>query len=393
MTESLMTTYNRLPVNFTHGQGVWLEDSQGRRYLDALSGIAVCGLGHAHPKVTQAIKEQSSRLLHTSNLYGIEPQEKLAERLTSLTGMENVFFCNSGAEANECAIKIARRFGHQKGIEKPGIVVMEGAFHGRTLATLTATANAAAKQGFGPLVDGFYRVPYNDTQAVEELAQREDIVAVLVEPVQGEGGVNIPDAGYLKTLRAICDNNNCLLMLDEIQTGNGRTGHWFACQGEGVSPDVLTTAKGLGNGVPIGACLAHGEAAQLLNPGSHGTTFGGNPLCCATALAVLDTIEQEKLLENAASRGQYLLDLFQEGLKELSAIKQIRGKGLMVAIELDRACGQLVSDALDAGLLINVTAGNTIRLLPPLTISREETAEIAQRLIPLIKTFLDQTNG
>ena len=393
MTESLMTTYNRLPVNFTHGQGVWLEDSQGRRYLDALSGIAVCGLGHAHPKVTQVIKEQSSRLLHTSNLYGIEPQEKLAERLTSLTGMENVFFCNSGAEANECAIKIARRFGHQKGIEKPGIVVMEGAFHGRTLATLTATANAAAKQGFGPLVDGFYRVPYNDTQAVEELAQRDDIVAILVEPIQGEGGVNIPDAGYLKTLRTICDDNNCLLMLDEIQTGNGRTGHWFACQGEGVQPDVLTTAKGLGNGVPIGACMARGDAAQLLNPGSHGTTFGGNPLCCATALAVLATIEQEQLLSNTASRGQYLLDLFQEGLKELPAIKQIRGKGLMVAIELDRPCGQLVSDALNAGLLINVTASNTIRLLPPLTISREETAEIAQRLIPLIKTFLDQTNG
>ena len=393
MTDSLMTTYSRLPVTFIHGQGIWLVDSQGRRYIDALSGIAVCGLGHGHPKVTQAIKEQSSRLLHTSNLYGIDTQEKLAERLTSLTGMEKVFFCNSGAEANECAIKIARRFGHSKGIDKPGIIVMEGSFHGRTLATLTATANEAAKQGFGPLVEGFHRVPFNAPQAIEKLSQQKDIVAVLVEPIQGEGGINIPDAGYLKALRQICDNNNCLLMLDEIQTGNGRTGHWFACNSEEVIPDVLTTAKGLGNGLPIGACLAKGKAAQMLNPGSHGTTFGGNPLCCATALTVLDTIEQEQLLDNATSCGQLFLDLFQEGLRNVSAVKNIRSKGLMIAIELDRPCGQLVSDALNAGLLINVTAGNTIRLLPPLIISREDTAEIAQRLIPLIKTFLDTSKG
>ncbi|MTI13547.1 aspartate aminotransferase family protein [Sansalvadorimonas verongulae] len=393
MTDSLMTTYNRLPVTFTHGEGIWLEDSHGRRYIDALSGIAVCGLGHAHPKITQAIKEQSRRLLHTSNLYGIDSQEKLADRLVDLTGMEKVFFCNSGAEANECAIKIARRYGHSKGIEKPGIVVMDGSFHGRTLATLTATASKAAKQGFGPLLEGFYRVPFNNPKAVEKLAQQSDIVAVLVEPVQGEGGVNIPDTGYLEALREICDENNCLLMLDEIQTGTGRTGHWFACQNAGVSPDVLTTAKGLGNGLPIGACLAKGDAAQMLNPGSHGTTFGGNPLCCATALAVLDTIEQEQLLKNAVSCGQLFLDLFQRGLGDLPEVKNIRGKGLMIAIELDRPCGQLVSDALEAGLLINVTAGNTVRLLPPLIVSRDDTAKIAQRLIPLIKTFLDASKG
>ncbi|WP_281646842.1 aspartate aminotransferase family protein [Parendozoicomonas sp. Alg238-R29] len=388
MTESLMKTYNRLPVTFTTGEGVWLEDNDGKRYLDALSGIAVCGLGHAHPRVVQAIREQSSKLLHTSNLYGIEAQEKLAERLTGLTGMEKVFFCNSGAEANECAIKIARRYGHQKGIEKPGIVVMEGAFHGRTLATLTATANAAAKQGFGPLLEGFYRVPFNDTQAVEELTAREDIVAVLVEPIQGEGGVNIPDAGYLKALRSICDDNDCLLMVDEIQTGNGRTGQWFACQHENVKPDVISTAKGLGNGLPIGACMAQGEAAKILVPGSHGTTFGGNPFCCATALAVLDTIEQDSLLDNTLTTGQYLQDLFQEGLKGNDGVVDIRHAGLMFAIELDRPCAQLVSDALKAGLLINVTAGNTIRLLPPLILSKTEAAEIAQRLIPLIRNLL-----
>ncbi len=392
MSDHLMSTYNRLPVTFTQGQGVWLEDGNGRRYLDALSGIAVCGLGHSHPNISRTLAEQGNKLLHTSNIYGVEAQTKLSDRLTALTGMERVFFCNSGAEANECAIKIARRVAHSRGIENPGIIVMDGAFHGRTLATLTATANAAAKVGFGPLVEGFHRVPFNDVDAVKQHSDNKDIVAVMVEPIQGEGGINIPDAGYLKALRELCDDNGWLLMLDEIQTGAGRTGNWFAFQGEGITPDVVTSAKGLGNGVPIGACLAQGEAAAALVPGSHGTTFGGNPLCCSVALSVLDTIEQEKLLDNVQTRSDQFLKLFREGLANYEGVKEIRGQGLLLAIELEHPCAELVKEALDNGLLINVTAGNTIRLLPALTISQDEVTEVANRLIPLVQAFLKTQN-
>ena len=392
MSSTLMATYNRLPVTFSCGQGIWLEDKNGQRYLDALSGIAVCGLGHAHPNITQAISEQSKQLLHTSNLYGIDTQSQLADRLTAITGMEKVFFCNSGAEANECAIKIARRVGHVRNIKTPGIIVMEGSFHGRTLATLTATANEAAKVGFGPLVEGFYRVPFNDIEAIKELTSHQDIDAVLVEPIQGEGGIRIPDNNYLQSLRSLCSENNWLLMLDEIQTGVGRTGSWYACTGADVVPDVITSAKGLGNGVPIGACMARGEAAQALVPGSHGTTFGGNPLCCAAALAVLDTIKKDNLLDHASQTGTFLIEQFREQLHGLKGVKDIRGKGLLLAIELESPCGELVQQALESGLLINVTAGNTIRLLPPLIISREESTSIVQTLVPLIKHFLGNTD-
>ncbi len=388
MNDTVMTTYNRLPVTFSRGEGIWLEADNGRRYLDALSGIAVCGLGHAHPNITKTISEQSTRLLHTSNLYGIEAQTKLADRLTTISGMDRAFFCNSGAEANECAIKIARRVGHQRGIKSPGIIVMEGAFHGRTLATLTATANVTAKQGFDPLPEGFHRVPFDEPEAIQALSGNPDIIAVLVEPIQGEGGINIPSPDYLQRLRDICDTNNWLLMLDEIQTGAGRTGHWFACTGAGVQPDVITSAKGLGNGLPIGACLARGDAASVLVPGSHGTTFGGNPLCCATALAVLDTLEQDKLLENASETGHYLLNLFKKELIEIPGVSDIRGAGLLLAIELDYPCAELVQQALDNNLLINVTAGNVIRLLPPLIITMNDADQIAEILIPLIKEFL-----
>ena len=390
MSNSLMTTYNRLPVTFTHGEGIWLEAENGRRYLDALSGIAVCGLGHAHPAVTRAIQEQSARLIHTSNLYSIAHQSRLAEKLCLLTGMEKAFFCNSGAEANECAIKIARRYAHQHDIENPVIVVMEGSFHGRTLATLTATGNENAKVGFGPLVEGFVRIPYNDIDALETLSANKNVVAVLAEPIQGEGGIRIPSHGYLRELRRICTQNSWLLMLDEIQTGIGRTGHWFACMAEDVQPDVISSAKGLGNGVPIGVCLAQGKAAAALAPGSHGTTFGGNPLCCAAALAVLNTIEKDDLLSNTARNGRYLLDLLEQGLKDCPGIVDIRGTGLLLAIELDRPCAELVGQALEQGLLINVTAGSVIRLLPPLIITREDAAEIASRLIPLIKAFQEK---
>ncbi len=385
-----MQTYNRLPVTFSRGQGVWLEDQNGRRYLDALSGIAVCGLGHSHPRITRAIFEQSQRLLHTSNLYGIEAQSLLAQKLAALTDMEKIFFCNSGAEANECAIKIARQVGHQRGIATPGIIVMESAFHGRTLATLTATANPHAQKDFGPLLDGFYRVPFNDPDAVRALSDNRDIVAVFVEPVQGEGGVCVPETGYLQALRKTCDNNNWLLMLDEIQTGVGRTGHWYAFQAEGILPDVLTSAKGLGNGIPIGACLTRALAAQALGPGSHGTTFGGNPLSCSAALAVLDTIEQEGLLDNVRSVSRYILEELRNQLSDINGIQDIRNRGLMFGIELAWPCGELVTEALEAGLLINVTAGNTLRLLPPLILTREEADILVDRLVPLIKKFADR---
>ncbi|MGM0412228.1 MAG: aspartate aminotransferase family protein [Pseudomonadota bacterium] len=387
MTDALMNTYARLPVAFEEGRGARLWDTEGREYLDAIAGIAVCGLGHAHPAVTAALCDQAGRLVHTSNLYRIPLQERLAERLTSAAGMERAFFCNSGAEANEAALKIARRLGHERGIAEPRVVVMEGSFHGRTLATLSATGNPAIQSGFEPLVAGFERVPWGDADAVAALAGREDIVAVLVEPVTGEGGVGVAPADYLPRLRAICDDADWLLMVDEIQTGIGRTGDLFASLGAGVTPDVLTLAKGLGNGVPIGACLARGAAAGILGPGSHGTTFGGSPLVSATALAVLDTMEAEALPARAAELGDRIADGLRARLGDHPAVADIRHRGLMIGVELDRPCKELVRRALDRGLLINVTAERVVRLLPPLVISDAEADTITTTVADLIEAF------
>jgi acetylornithine aminotransferase len=389
MADYLMATYARLPVQFERGEGVWLWDTEGRQYLDTLSGIAVCALGHAHPGVAQAIADQARRLVHTSNLYGITLQEQLAERLCKLSGMERAFFCNSGAEANEAAIKIARLYGHGRQITTPTVIVMENSFHGRTLATLTATGNRKVQAGFEPLVQGFIRVPYNDLQAIETVADNSnDVVAVLVEPIQGEGGINVPDPDYLLGMRRICDDHGWLLMLDEIQTGMGRTGEWFACQHTGILPDVITVAKALGNGVPIGACLARGTAAGLMHPGNHGTTFGGNPLATRAALAVLDAIEQERLVTHAAELGQQLLEGFREHLAGLPGVKEIRGLGLMIGIELNRPCSVLVGRALERGLLINVTAERVIRLLPPLVTTAHQGQMIVEKVSELVREFL-----
>jgi acetylornithine aminotransferase len=386
-----MSTYARLPVQFERGKGIWLWDTEGRQYLDALSGIAVCALGHAHPAVASALAEQASRLVHTSNLYGIPLQEELAERLCALSDMERVFFCNSGAEANEAAIKIARLYGHSKDISCPTIIVMENSFHGRTLATLTATGNRKVQAGFEPLVRGFIRVPYNDLDAIRTVAaNNNDIIAVLVEPVQGEGGINIPDADYLAGIRKLCDEHDWLMMLDEIQSGMGRTGKWFAYQHADILPDVVTIAKALGNGVPIGACLARGTAAEMLQPGSHGTTFGGNPLASRAAMAVLDTLEAEQLLASAGKLGHRLLAGFSEKLSGLDGVREIRGCGLMIGIELDRPCSELVSTALERGLLINVTATHVVRLLPPLVMTAHQAEMIIEKVSALIREFLTE---
>jgi len=392
MSEPLMATYKRLPVTFLRGEGVWLWDADGRRYLDAVSGIAVCGLGHAHPAVHRAICEQASTLLHTSNLYRIAAQERLGETLNALSGMDRVFFCNSGAEANEAAIKLARLYGHRRGIDQPAILVTESSFHGRTLATLSATGNRKVQAGFEPLVQGFVRVPYDDVVAIETAAaNRLNLVAILVEPIQGEGGVNIPGDDYLSRLRALCDRHGWLLMLDEIQTGMGRTGRMFAHQHNKVRPDVMTLAKGLGNGVPIGACLARGEAAHVLGPGSHGSTFGGNPLACRAALSVLETLHGDRLMERAAGIGEQLLSGLRRELSGIRGVRQVRGCGLMLGIELDRPCGELVSEALEGGLLINVTADRVVRLLPPLVLQQAEAEQIIRELARLIKAFLGRS--
>ncbi len=390
MNTHLMQNYAPLPVSFVKGEGAWLEDAQGRKYLDALTGVAVCGLGHAHPAVTRAICEQAGRLLHTSNWYHIERQESLAERLTGLAGMERVFFSNSGAEANEAAIKLARLYGHARDIANPAIIVMEGSFHGRTLATLTATGNRKVQAGFEPLVQGFVRAPFDDLAALEAIARNNsDVVAVLVEPVIGEGGIRIPSPDYLPGIRKLCDDNGWLLILDEIQTGVARTGKWFACQHSEVLPDIMTLAKGLGNGVPIGACLARGEAAQLFQPGHHGSTYGGNPLVCAASLAVLDTIEQDNLVARVAQLGERMRADLAAGLADTQGVSEVRGLGLMLAVELDRPCGELLQQALDAGLLLNVTAGNVVRLLPPFILSDEEAGRIVKLTCDLIKRFLN----
>jgi len=384
-----MQTYGRLPIGFVRGEGAWLFDERGEKYLDALTGVAVCGLGHAHPAIAKAVCDQASTLLHTSNWYQIPLQEQLADRLCRLAGMETVFFCNSGAEANEAAIKLARLYGHQREIKQPSIIVTEGSFHGRTLATLSATGNRKIQAGFEPLVSGFNRVPYNDLDAIRQVGDNNaNVVAVLVEPILGEGGVVIPDRGYLKGLREICDKRNWLLMLDEIQTGMGRTGRWFAAQHDEVLPDVMTLAKALGNGVPIGACLARATAAGVFRAGNHGSTFGGNPLACRAALTVIDTLEQNNFIARAATLGQRLLSGLQTNLDGVAGIKEIRGHGLMLRVALDRPCAELLKIALDHRLLINVTAGNIVRLLPPLILTDAEADELVTRLGAAIRQFL-----
>lgn len=389
MADTLMATYKRLPVDFLRGEGPWLWDTNGKRYLDAVTGIAVCSLGHAHPAIQRALCEQASQLVHTSNLYGIPNQQRLGDQLTALAGMDRAFFCNSGAEANEAAIKLARLYGHRKGLDVPAIIVMEGSFHGRTLATLTATGNRKVQAGFEPLVQGFVRVPFGDADALAMVAgNRSDVCAVLVEPVQGEGGVNIPAPDYLNDVRKICDDNGWLMMLDEIQTGMGRTGRFFAHQHNGILPDVMTLAKALGNGVPIGACLARGEAAGLFTPGSHGTTFGGNPLACAAALAVVDAMEQEEIPARASAMGGRLLAALRSALGDIKGVVAIRGLGMILGIELDRPCLDLVAKALEQGLLINVTAERVIRLLPPLNLTDEVADQLVAGVASLVADFL-----
>ncbi|WP_417579882.1 aspartate aminotransferase family protein [Nitrincola sp.] len=387
--QPLMNTYNRLSVAFDYGQGAWIYDTDGHKYLDALSGIAVTGLGHAHPAVTEAICKQAGKLIHCSNLYTIPLQQQLAEKLTQVSGMDNVFFGNSGAEANEAAIKIARRYGHSRQIDKPAIIVMENSFHGRTLATLSATGNRATQAGFEPLVSGFIRAPFNNLEAVKQiLRSNNDVVAIMVEPIQGEGGIQVPDNSYLENLRAICDEHELLLILDEVQTGNGRTGRYFAYQHTSIMPDVVTTAKGLGNGFPIGACLARGKAAEVFGPGTHGTTYGGNPLACAAALAVINTIEQDNLCQHAASLGQYILDSFHIQLADKPYIKEIRGKGLMIGIELKDAGTELAVLAKVKGVLLNITGGGrVVRLLPPLIMNQTEADLLVNTVSSLIRIY------
>jgi acetylornithine aminotransferase len=382
----LMETYKRLPVAFARGTGNWLEDTEGKRYLDALSGIAVCGLGHAHPRVTRAIAEQAGTLLHTSNLYKVPLQERLADRLCELSGMERVFFANSGAEANEAAIKIARLHGNNRNLSKPSIIVMETSFHGRTMATLTATGSRKVQAGFEPLLTGFLRAPFNDVEAISKIAANaNEVVAILVEPVQGEGGIAVPAPDYLAKLRQICDDQGWFLMLDEVQTGNGRTGKFFAYQHTGILPDVVTTAKGLGNGVPIGACLARGTAATVFGPGNHGSTFGGNPLVCAAANAVLDALVEDDLMPRATELGARILGGLRERLSGNNQVRDIRGVGLMIGIELAEPCGELVAQGLEAGILINVTRDNVVRLLPPLTLSDAEADLVVEKVAALIE--------
>ena len=390
MSDHLVNAYRPLPVSFTHGDGCYLYDSDGKQYLDALCGISVTNLGHNYPPLTAAIQEQASTLLHTSNLYSISWQQKLADLLCASAQMDRVFFANSGAEANEAAIKLARLYGHQQGVDNPQIVVMQQAFHGRTMATLSATGSRKVQAGFEPLVSGFVRAPYNDIASIEAIADKNrNVVAILVEPVQGEAGIVIPEPGYLTALREICDRNNWLLMLDEIQSGMGRSGKMFACQHEAVVPDVMTLAKALGNGVPIGACITRGKAAEVFQPGNHGSTFGGNPLACRAAHTVLENMLANKIADHAAQRGQQLFAALQQGLADNSQVADIRHLGLLLAVELKIPCQQLVTQALAKGLLINVTADKVVRLLPPLIISEAQTDEIANILITCINHFTE----
>lgn len=394
MSDHLMHNYMRLPVTFTHGEGVWLWDNNGEKYLDALTGIAVNGLGHAHPKLVNAISQQAAKLIHVSNVYHVAEQSKLADKLAEISGMDKVFFCNSGCEANEASIKLARLHGHNQGIDSPEIIVMDKSFHGRTMATLSATGNRKVQAGFEPLVSGFIRVPYDDVAAVEHIAAHKNkVVAILVEPIQGEGGINIPkqNSAYLESLRAICDANNWLLMLDEVQTGIGRTGEWFAFQHTNIMPDVMSLAKGLGSGMPIGACLARGKAAEVFTYGKHGSTFGGNPLACAAGLATIAAIEEDDLRHNANKMGHFIREGFEEALKDIPAVKIVRNAGLMIGIELDRPCGDLVNMALANKLLINVTADTVIRLLPALIMTEKEATILINTLSDTIKAFIQKS--
>ncbi|MDC8445934.1 MAG: aspartate aminotransferase family protein [Nitrosomonas sp.] len=385
-----MNTYSRLPVTFVKGEGVWLWDSQGERYLDAISGVAVCGLGHSHPRVAEAICRQAKVLIHTSNIYFIEKQEQLAARLAALSGMEKIFFCNSGAEANEAAIKLARLYGHNNGVALPTIVVMEQSFHGRTMATLTATGNRKVQAGFEPLLTGFVRVPYNNLEAIKQVAENnKNVVAVLVEPFQGEGGVNVPQARYLQELRALCDQHGWLLMLDEVQSGIGRSGRWFAFQHSDIMPDVMTLAKGLGSGVPIGACLARGVATEVLKPGNHASTFGGNPLVCAAALETLAVIEEDALIDHAHELGVFMREQMRAQLADVDGVVEIRGQGLLIGVELALPCSDLVKRALDYKLLINVTSEKVVRLLPALVMQPDEARQVVDTTCRLIREFLN----
>jgi acetylornithine aminotransferase len=384
-----MNTYNPLPVAFSRGEGAWLYTTDGKKILDALAGIAVSGLGHAHPKLVECIAAQAARIIHTSNLVDIPEQAALADKLCALAGMDNVFFGNSGAEANECAIKLARLYAHQRGIANPQIIVMEHAWHGRTLATLAATGSRKAQAGFEPLVGGFVRVPYNDIEAVRAIAaHNNDVVAVLTEVVQGEGGIVEARADYLRQLRELCTQKEWFLMIDEVQSGIGRTGKWFAHQWAGITPDVMPLAKGLGSGLPVGACLARGVAAKVFKPGNHGTTFGGGPLVSVAALRTLEIMEEEGLLANASGMGAIVKNAFSHALQGIAGVKEVRGMGLMLGIELDRPCGEIVKMALEAGIFTNVTQERVIRLLPPLIINESEAREIVARLAPVIKAFL-----
>jgi acetylornithine/N-succinyldiaminopimelate aminotransferase len=385
---ALITSYNPMPVTFSHGKGVWLYDDQGKEYLDGLSGIAVCGLGHAHPDVTETIQQQATKLLHTSNTFQIKRQELLAEKLTKMAGMEQVFFANSGAEANEAAIKLTRLYGHKKGIETPSIIVMERAFHGRTMATLTASGSRKVQAGFEPLVPGFIRAPFNDLEAIHTIAaNREDVVAVMLETIQGEGGIYPADEGYLRAVAQLCEQHDWMLILDEVQTGNGRTGKLYSYMHYSIQPDIVTTAKGLGNGVPIGACLMSKKAVDLFKPGTHGSTFGGNPLACATALTVLEVLERDNICEQVTKNSSLLINKLIEALGEHPNVKGIRGKGFMIGMELDRPATDMRQIGLNNGLLFNITAETVVRLLPPLIINEEELDQLVDRLTKTIKEF------
>jgi len=390
-TRPLMNTYARQPVAFSHGDGPWLYDTDGRRYLDCLAGIAVNTLGHNHPKLVAALREQVARIIHSSNLFEIPLQTQLGAKLVELSGMTNVFFCSTGLEANEAALKIARKYGHGRGIDRPEVVVYERAFHGRSIATLSATGSEKVQKGFGPLVEGFVRVPLNDVAALERIAaERPNVVAVFLEAIQGEGGIQPARAEYLQVVRRLCDQRGWLMMVDEVQCGTGRTGRWFAHQWAGILPDVMPLAKGLASGVPIGAVVAHGAAAEVFEPGNHGTTFGGNPLAMRAGLVTIAVMEEEGLLDSAAKLGELIMSGIERGLKGAPGFVEVRGHGLMIGVELDRPCGVLVERALDAGLVLNVTADRVVRLLPPLVFRAEHAEQLVDTLVPLIRRFLDE---
>jgi acetylornithine/N-succinyldiaminopimelate aminotransferase len=385
----VMNTYARQPVAFVKGQGVWLWDEAGKKYLDALAGIAVNTLGHNHPRLVRALSEQIARVIHTSNLFRVPAQEAAADRVAEVSGLDEVFFCNSGLEANECALKVARKYGHDRGIAEPAIIVMEKAFHGRSLATLSATGSRKVQAGFEPLVQGFIRVPLNDLEAVRQVAaHNRNIAAVFIEPIQGEGGINVSRLEYLRGLKEICDSHEWLFMSDEVQCGLGRTGKWFVYQHAGFLPDVLPLAKGLGSGVPVGACAVGGRAKGVFKPGNHGSTFGGNPLAMTAVVTTIDTMKEEGLLANALKVGDAIRGGLTHALQGVRGVVEVRGMGMMIGVELDRACGELVARALEAGLVINVTAENVIRIVPPLVMNEVEAREVLERLVPLVREFL-----